>query len=139
MLLVTSLACFALAREDVVKEEMNQLQGSWKLIALELDGQKVEPDPAETNRIVIRDNKLTPADGDGFTFKIDPTTTLKIIDFTKATGDDKGRVFEGIYRLDGDRLTLCISIGEGVKARPAEFAAEPGSGRALVVLSRRKD
>src|SRR5437870_4764891 len=55
MLLITSLACFALAREDVVKEEMNKLQGSWKLTAFEVDGQKVEIDPAATNRIIIRD------------------------------------------------------------------------------------
>src|SRR5207237_8926787 len=41
----------------------------------------------------------------------------------------------GIYKLDGDRWTICLATRGNV--RPREFAAAPGTGFALETLERR--
>jgi uncharacterized protein (TIGR03067 family) len=43
-------------------------------------------------------------------------------------------VMTGIYRLDGDRLVLCLSLGE----RPTKFVDEPDGPQFLVILERLK-
>jgi uncharacterized protein (TIGR03067 family) len=65
------------------------------------------------------------------TFKIDATTDPKIIDFSIL---NRG-AFEGIYKFDGDVLTICISEVD-VKQRPAEFAKD---GKNMGVLKRVKE
>jgi uncharacterized protein (TIGR03067 family) len=42
-----------------------------------------------------------------------------------------GDVLEGIYTLRNRRLTLCLALSPGA-ARPADFTAGPGAGRALL-------
>jgi len=54
-------------------------------------------------------------------YAIDPTQTPKTIDFVVKAQTDPSTDL-GIYRLEGDRLTLCI----GPNIRPEEFAAQPG-------------
>jgi uncharacterized protein (TIGR03067 family) len=49
---------------------------------------------------------------------------------------------EGIYKLDGDELTICVASGgkNGKPApRPTEFAAKKGEHHALFVLKRVKE
>ena len=43
----------------------------------------------------------------------------------------------GIYKLEGDKLTLCMSWDE--KKRPTDFAAPRGTSRFMLVLERIKD
>jgi uncharacterized protein (TIGR03067 family) len=42
----------------------------------------------------------------------------------------------GIYRLDGDRLFLCIT--DGSKTRPTGFTTQPNDGRITLVFRRKK-
>ncbi len=49
------------------------------------------------------------------------------------------RVLEGIYKLDGDTLTICLYLGDGAKIRPTEFSTEADSMRVLVRLTRIKN
>ena len=46
------------------------------------------------------------------------------------------QVVKGIYRLDGDSLTYCLSAPG--KPRPKRFEVQKGSGQTLVVLTRQK-
>jgi uncharacterized protein (TIGR03067 family) len=63
-------------------------------------------------------------------YKLDSTKAPKTIDL--AFG--KGGIYAGIYKREGDKLTICYSWGP----RPTEFEAEAGSDRALLVLKRKK-
>jgi uncharacterized protein (TIGR03067 family) len=69
--------------------------------------------------------------------KIDPSTSPAQIDTTGEDGPGKGRTVKGIYKFDGDTLTVCVG-GWGSKDRPTEFASKPGSGRLLFVHKRAK-
>src|SRR5262245_45971869 len=55
--------------------------------------------------------------------KLDTGKTPKAIDLTGTRRFLPGARFLGIYKLDGDELTLCV--GDGGR-RPTEFKANPG-------------
>jgi uncharacterized protein (TIGR03067 family) len=65
------------------------------------------------------------------TYELDPSKTPKWIDIT-----GKDRKVLGIYRLDGDKLTICLNEhADG--DRPTRFASEPGSRNDLLMVLRR--
>ena len=68
--------------------------------------------------------------------KIDPSKSPAHIDFTYEDGPAKGTTLKGIYKIEGDTLTICYG-GLG-KDRPTEFASKAGSGTILVVQKRAK-
>ena len=67
-------------------------------------------------------------------YKIDPSKNPKTIDFTIKAGDTEG-VSRGIYKLEGDTLTLCRTVGD--IERPKEFKTTAEAGF-LVVWKRAK-
>jgi uncharacterized protein (TIGR03067 family) len=63
---------------------------------------------------------------------LDPKATPKKFDVAMEVG---GGILRGIYKIDGDTLTLCYPNID--RDRPAEFAAE--NGAYLWVFKRSKD
>jgi uncharacterized protein (TIGR03067 family) len=118
---------------------LKALQGAWRLTALEADGRPIELDEGQRGRVVIRGDRLTADDGEHFSVKVDAAARPPLIDLTRLTGEDQGAVLEGVYRLEGGTLTVCVFGGEGVRSRPTEFGTGPGSGRVLFVLRREGD
>jgi uncharacterized protein (TIGR03067 family) len=107
--------------EEVSSEEMKQkiMSLTWtfergKHLVKEVSGDKTMPLP----------------------YKLDSTKTPKTIDLalTIDLPFGQGLVYHGIYKLEGDKLTMCYSRGP----RPTEFEVEKGSQRALYVLKRKK-
>lgn len=68
------------------------------------------------------------------TIWIDPTTTPKQIDQDNATPSGGAKRRPGIYKLEGDRLTLCWN--NSTDQRPQTFESPPGSTFVLSVLRR---
>jgi uncharacterized protein (TIGR03067 family) len=124
------------------QKELKKLQGKWKAVKLVANGN--EENNAEV-AIQFKDRKvIVNQDGKELEFfdvaAIEPETTPKLLDF-KAREDMapfvKGNVYEAIYKLDGDELTIAIYIGEG-KKRPEKFESPADSGIGVVTLKREK-
>ncbi len=115
-----------------------ELTGTWEPVSKINDGKK-EPD--DRAKLVIDSSgeaKLLVGDLDvrrGMT-DIDPMAKPMTIDMIWKTADREGNKTRGIYKVEGDRLTICFAaIG---KERPKEFSSEPGSGNELVTYERAK-
>jgi uncharacterized protein (TIGR03067 family) len=65
---------------------------------------------------------------------IDPAKEPKEIDLTRGEGDKKQTIL-GIYKLEGETLTICTSSSGD---RPDEFSSRPGGRCLLRVLTRDK-
>jgi uncharacterized protein (TIGR03067 family) len=136
------------ADEDKARKELEKLQGTWKTVASESEGQKIEATGGGVAMPTVT------IDGDqylvnypqsqskgrklsGTTIKIDPSKKPKTIDFTKADGSDEGKPSKGIYQLDGDTLRICFNPDKDGE-RPTEVATKSGSRVRYVVLKRGK-
>ena len=112
--------------------DLKKLQGTWVSTA----------DNAQESRWVFEGKKSTTTAG-GREYvcevKVDPKATPHpTIDFLVTEGEDdsKGKTSRGIYKLEGDKLTICVTIpGQG--SRPAEFEAVEGESH-LFDLKREK-
>jgi RNA polymerase sigma factor (sigma-70 family) len=130
-----------------VTADETKLQGTWRITALEFDGEKFGADRPEIKegKAIITDNvitlkvkKLLAVGGtldttNPMVFKLDPATKPKRILLNAFTKEP----FRGIYELDGDTLRLCYSPYADAEA-PAEFAAPAGSQRWLYSFQRIK-
>jgi uncharacterized protein (TIGR03067 family) len=129
------------AKDAAVAKELQAFKGTWRLSYKEEDGKKFSQ---EEIKDVIMTN-----DGSGMvsvrrgdkviaeaTVKLDPTTKPKTIEVTFTAGEQKGKTRLGIYEIEGDAFRVCVA--RPGDERPAEFSAEAGSGRILVVYQREK-
>lgn len=117
VLLVTAvLAVGLVARGDEGKDVLKKIQGTWTFT----------DEQGEQSRWVFEGSTLkSSVHGNDYvsTITLDPQAKPEpTIDFkiTQAPDDVQNQMALGIYKLDGDRLTLCIAM-PGRAARPTEF------------------
>jgi uncharacterized protein (TIGR03067 family) len=79
--------------------------------------------------------KTSPVSDEG-TFTLDPKMEPKTIDHKVTAGRYKGKTFLGIYKIDGDSLTICEGNPDG--ERPTEFKSDPKDSIRLLVFKRDK-
>jgi RNA polymerase sigma-70 factor (ECF subfamily) len=120
-------------KEEAKDEE--KILGTWALVSFEEGGQKAPEAWIQEAKVTFAaDGKMTVKQGEKeqeFTYKLDPATDPKGFSGT----NDKGRTVLGIYKLDGDTLTVCADRGGD---RPTEFASKEGTTVVLEVLKREK-
>lgn len=117
--------------------DLAKLDGSWKAESASRGGKPVSEYKAAT--WTVNGGKVTYSDGKvsrTHRISVDASKTPKAIDFTYGEGPNKGKTSLGIYKLEGDRITLCWS--EPGKDRPGKFESKPASGILMQVLVRRK-
>lgn len=131
--------------KDGAKGDRDKLQGEWVLVSMDLPPRvkKLGEEKIKRSGLVVKDDKWQmitdgrPAAKVPFT--IDPTKDPKEIDFKVTIGPGvkiKGGnefTLKGIYKLDGDTLTLCRTV-LGTDDRPKEFKA----GEVLYAVYKRK-
>ncbi len=134
------LASLAVAG-DSAQDEAKRLEGTWKFVSLAADGEQAPPEAIRAGRWTFRGDQILipgpqPAKA---TYKVMPDRSPKAIDMTALDGPNKGKMLSCIYKLEGERLTICVPEGRSESsdpARPSEF--DSGKGRSLIVLERMK-
>lgn len=129
------------SNDDLVKKDQKQIEGTWRVVALEVYGNKSTDEDAKKLAVINGSDGTWSLCSEGKelmkgTSTIYPTQKPKIIDFTPTEGDQKGQVHLGIYVLDPKARKLCFASPG--KARPTEFSSTPGSDHILVMFEREK-
>ena len=141
-LLLSSIAtiCSAKAPEPEQLDPAHaQLQGTWKVVALEAEGIKAPESVVAVLKLIFKARTLTfePAEPGfaQFTYKLDSTTKPSSFDLIPGAGPDAGQPKPGIYLLEGDTLKICF----GGRERPKTFTTNSGSMEALYTLRRLRE
>jgi uncharacterized protein (TIGR03067 family) len=123
---------------DATKNELKKHQGTWIATSSVHDDQAApEAIVRSIKRIVTDDHVVWERNGKRFAgtkFELDPTREPKSIDLIPDGGPKRGEHVLGIYKLEGDKLTICTaSPGQ---PRPKQFKAGKGSGCTLQTFQR---
>lgn len=123
----------------VAGDDLEDFQGTWNFVTLEVEGSKVPDAMLTASRMIIKGDSFKSINGlvtyEG-TIKIDTSKTPKTLDLMFTAGPEKGKTALGIYGLEGDNLKICLSLRDG--NRPTEFVSKQGSAHALETLKREK-
>jgi uncharacterized protein (TIGR03067 family) len=135
-------------KADAKAKAMTKLQGRWKVQTLEISGNQLPQGIANAPDWTISDGKVKIGDGKEGKLTIDPAKDPAHIDIELASfdlglakfGDLEGAV-KGIYKFDGDKLTICLIREDG--NRPTKFLSGntvPGfeGAWALITFEREK-
>jgi uncharacterized protein (TIGR03067 family) len=121
--------CLAGADGETPRTALKGLSGTWVVVGCEARGKKITNDELPWQWTFTADGKATLTDrkkGDAshYTYTIDPSRQPRTIDLTYRGPSPalKNTRQLGIYRMEDDRLTICLGSPGGVeKDRPGEF------------------
>jgi uncharacterized protein (TIGR03067 family) len=142
-LLVATLTLMASADETkdaAIKKDRQQLAGTWRIVTLEVNGNKAKEEDAKKLTVVNGPDETWVLLSEGKeigkgTNELDPTKTPKTIDLTVTDSDGQTKVYPGIYELGEKTRKLCFAPAG--KDRPAELASTAsGNEHILVVFER---
>lgn len=142
LLAVAALAIGDDAKDEAIKKDRQLIEGTWRVVALEVDGNKASDDDAKKITVINGPDGTWTLLSDGKevgkgTNSFDPTKKPKTIDFTQTEGEGKGNLYLGIYELGEKTRKLCFAPPG--KDRPREFISMPGTDHILVTFERVRD
>lgn len=125
--LILSLAIqVTLLADNTNVTELKALEGKWKAVAMEAGGKSLPKESVlDFTYIVDANGKATGQSPQGqyqATITVDPKKNPKTIDNLHETGAQQGKKQYGIYKLEGDKWTVCMTrpgVAEG--DRPKDF------------------
>jgi uncharacterized protein (TIGR03067 family) len=104
-----------------------------------MDGKEApEADRIKDTTVEITADKITFKDMLESKYKLDPSAKPKAIDIVHSIQGGGEETVRAIYKLDGDKLTICGKFHGGGGERPTEFESKEGSGIMLMILKREK-
>jgi uncharacterized protein (TIGR03067 family) len=129
------------AKQQAIMKDRKHIEGTWRIIALEVNGNKAPGEDAKSLTVVnspdgtwsLRSKDREISRGAS---SIDPMKKPSTIDFEVTEGPGKNDQHLGIYELGEKTRKLCFAPPG--KDRPTEFSSTPGSGYVLVTLEREK-
>jgi uncharacterized protein (TIGR03067 family) len=137
LMLGLALAVAAPAPKEAPKKDPPSILGEWVPTTIVVGGKK-EDQPAGSLMTFAKDGKSTmKEDKDAklveMSYTLDPKQDPSHITLTEA---GMGNItLLGIYKLEGETLTICLASG---KDRPTAFASRAGSANILITLKRPK-
>lgn len=128
------------ANDGAIKKDRKQIAGTWRVVALEVNGNKANDEDAKKLMVVNGSDGTWSLLSEGReiskgTSSIDPLKQLRTIDFTPTDGEGKGNQYLGIYQLGEKTRKMCFAPPG--KERPTEFSSMPGSEHILVTFERK--
>jgi uncharacterized protein (TIGR03067 family) len=138
LLLISTVAVsLGAAPADGDPSDKDRVQGAWRVVSATIAGKKASAEELkelQKDPMVFRGDKLVGRYE--ATFKLDPDKKPREIDVTTGSGLQR-MIFRGIYQMDGEELTLCLSsVADG--ERPASFVLKEGAKAGVIVLRRSK-
>src|SRR4051812_43766944 len=108
-------AAVAAQSDDAPKKELQALQGTWKVVYSEQNGERrTDVEEVHKMRLTIKDDKWTlefhnnVKDKRVATLELDPAQQPKAVDFKFSEGLPAGETAPAIYELKGDNLKFCF-------------------------------
>jgi uncharacterized protein (TIGR03067 family) len=128
-------------KKDDAKKELNKLQGTWTIVAVEVNGAQMPEDERKNVgiKMILKGDKYTIDGGERThkgTFKVQPDKKPKAMDCHPSEGELKDKVIKAIYELKGDKLKICYDIS--CKTRPEEFTTKDKDGYVLIEYKKAK-
>jgi uncharacterized protein (TIGR03067 family) len=122
--------------------DLEKIQGEWTMVSMEERGEKIQYEDVSRMKLTVNGNQwIVRRKGQDveqkYTIKIDSSQNPKVLDLTPDVGY-RDFVSLGIYKLEGDTLTLCRTTETGDIDRPREFRTTREEG-ILVVWKRVKN
>jgi uncharacterized protein (TIGR03067 family) len=137
VLLFGAWSVLATAGGDDAKKELEKLGGTWKLIEETDSGQKIPVDPNEV--FIFKGESLTNKVGakttDEFTVKVMPGKNPKEIDLIPLKEPNKGVPSPAIYKVEGNKLTICVNFAPGSK-RPTAFTSDQTNRNIILTMEK---
>jgi uncharacterized protein (TIGR03067 family) len=121
---------------------MEQLRGAWRPESVTEGGRKLTGSDLEVYRgmtLIIQEGKSTLKAADGAVLsacelEVDAGRDPKTFDAKEVEGPGVGRIYKGVWRIEGDTLKWCFST----KDRPKGFEDKDEEDFFLLVLKRQK-
>ena len=132
-------AALALATPAMAADAPTALTGTWTTTEAWRDGASAPE--LVGHRLVLEDQDFSIAAADGKPlyagrYLVDAAAVPARIDIVHEGGSAEGQTWEGIWRLQGEQLTIVDDAPDPAKGRPLDFTADRGSGRVMLVFRR---
>lgn len=130
--LVVAVISFGLCITTANADEPS-LQGRWQAVEGWIDDEKMPAEAVERIALRVHDNQIELRSGGkvvgDIEFKLDDSAEPKVIDLKYSEPERlKGKTRRGIYRVDGNRWTVCFNVDADRETRPTSFEPTAGSG-----------
>ena len=130
--------CVAAAFAQNTADPRQLLAGKWTCTTGTIDGSPLAAETAKILTLTLTGDRFKTQRGDQVlfdsTYTIDASKEPNQIDMISTEGELKGKPGLGIYKLDGEKLTLCYTLPG--KERPTKFESPPKSGIYLIEWQR---
>ena len=128
------------ANEEKAKKDLERMQGSWTMHALEVNGKPVPEDKLKDTTLTVKgdDYRTTIKDKTppGFQLKLDPSKNPKAVDMVQKQPDGTEKVIKGIYTFENDTLKICRGLNPQ-QERPNQFATWPETSYFVVTWKKK--
>jgi uncharacterized protein (TIGR03067 family) len=123
---------------EQAKKDLERLQGTWTMAALEVDGKDVGAVKVQDTKLTIKGDQYTVKaknNVNGCAIRLDPSKQPHAIEMIFSEPGSADKVHKGIYVIEGDTLKICRGLNAD-QERPEQFATWPNTGYFVVTWKR---